>query len=137
MPSGFNPADPALRFDLVVAGGEVLDPSQGLRARRDVGIKHGQIAAIADSIPASRAIQRIDATGKLVTPGLIDLHTHYASAVSSIGLAADELVPVSATTTAVSAGDAGALTLLGFRQVRTPPTPVRGRPGFPAPGDIE
>ena len=50
-PSGFNPADPALKYDLVIAGGEVLDPSQRLRGRLDVGIRFGQIAALAPSMP--------------------------------------------------------------------------------------
>lgn len=61
------------------------------------------------SIPPDRAVQRIDAAGKLVTPGLIDLHTHLCPHLG-IGLPADELVPITATTTAVSAGDAGAHT---------------------------
>ena len=105
-PVGFNPADPALKYELVIAGGEVLDPSQNLRRKLDVGIKYGQVAALAPSIPADRAGQRIDATGKLVTPGLVDLHTHLVPHLG-LGLPADELVPITATTTAVSAGDAG------------------------------
>jgi len=74
-PAGFNPNDPALKYDLVIAGGDVLDPSQKLRGKRDIGIKNGQIAAVAPSIPNDRSPQRIDAAGKLVTPGLVDLHT--------------------------------------------------------------
>jgi dihydroorotase len=109
-PRGFDPADPGLKFDLLITNGEVLDPSQQLRGRRDIGIKNGQIAAVAASIPPERAVQHYEAGGKLVTPGLIDLHTHYCPLVSGIGLPADELVPLSATTTAVSAGDAGANT---------------------------
>src|SRR3989441_6202093 len=105
-PRGFTPGDPALKYELVVAGGEVLDPSQKLRGKRDIGIKYGQIAAIAPSIPADRSVQRIDATGKLVTPGLIDLHTHLCPHLG-IGLPADELVPITCTTTAVSAGGGG------------------------------
>src|SRR5919198_5839718 len=58
-PRGFNPAAPALKYELVIPNGEVLDPSQKLRGRRDIGIKYGQIAAIAPSIPADRAVQRI------------------------------------------------------------------------------
>src|SRR3989454_2231284 len=73
-PRGFNPADPALKFDIVIANGDVLDPSQKLHGKRDIGVKFGQIAAIASSLPADRAVQRIDAAGKLVTPGLVDLH---------------------------------------------------------------
>jgi dihydroorotase len=115
-PVGFNPADPSLKYDLVIAGGEVLDPSQKLRSKRDVGIKFGQIAALSPSIPADRAIQRIDAGGKLVTPGLIDLHTHLCPHLG-IGLPADELVGITATTTAVSAGDGGAHTFGNFRHL--------------------
>src|SRR5207302_6353899 len=74
-PHGFDPKDPALKYDLVIANGDVLDPSQKLRGKRDLGIKHGQIAAIEANIPAARAVQRIDVAAKLVTPGLVDLHT--------------------------------------------------------------
>ncbi len=124
-PSGFNPADPALKFDLVIAGGDVLDPGQNLRGRRDIGIKNGQIAAVAPSIPAERAGQRIEAAGKLVTPGLVDLHTHYYPHVSGFGIPPDELVPITATTTGVSAGDAGWHTFGGFRHWVIPQSRTR------------
>ena len=91
LPLGFDPADPGLKFDLVIANGEVLDPSQALRGKRDLGIKNGQVAAILPAIPADRSVQRIDAAGKLVVPGLIDLHTHLCPHLG-IGLPADELV---------------------------------------------
>ncbi|HYB44705.1 MAG TPA: twin-arginine translocation signal domain-containing protein, partial [Candidatus Methylomirabilis sp.] len=123
-PRGFDPADPALKYELVIAGGEVLDPSQNLRGRRDIGIVYGQIAAVAPSIPADRAVQRIDATGKLVTPGLIDLHTHLCPHLG-IGLPADELVNITAVTTAVSAGDAGAYTFGNFRHGVVPQSRTR------------
>lgn len=96
------------KFDLVIRGGEVIDPSQGLRARRDVGIRWGRIAAIEPAIDPARASQSIDAGGNLVVPGLVDLHAHVYPQGSAIGLPADELVPFTATTTYVSAGDAGA-----------------------------
>jgi len=124
MPMGFNPGDPSLKYDLVIAGGEVLDPSQNLRGKRDVGIKYGQIAAIAPGIPADRAVQRIDAGGKLVTPGLVDLHTHLCPHLG-IGLPADELVQITAVTTAVSAGDAGAHTFGNFRHGIVPQSRTR------------
>ena len=123
-PTGFNPADPALKYELVIANGEVLDPAQGLRGKRDIGIKYGQIAAVAPSIPADRSVQRIDAAGKLVTPGLIDLHTHLCPHLG-IGLPADELVPITAVTTAVSAGDAGAYTFGNFRHGVVPQSRTR------------
>jgi len=64
------------KFDLVIKGGDVLDPSQGFRGQRDIGIRFGLIEAVEADIPATRARQVLDATGKLVTPGLVDLHTH-------------------------------------------------------------
>ena len=124
IPRGFTPGDPALKYEVVIAGGEVLDPSQKLRAKRDIGIKHGQIAALAPSIAPDRGVQRIDATGKLVTPGLIDLHTHLCPHLG-IGLPADELVPITCTTTAVSAGDAGWLTWGAFRHLALPHSRTR------------
>jgi dihydroorotase len=96
------------QFDLVVRGGEIVDPSQGLRGRHDLGIRWGRIAAIEPQIAATSAPRAIDASGKLVVPGLADLHAHVYPLGSALGLPADELTPYTATTTYVSAGDAGA-----------------------------
>jgi dihydroorotase len=96
------------RFDLLIRGGEVIDPSQGLRARRDVAIHWGRIAAIEADIDPAGAAQSIDAAGKLVVPGLVDLHSHVYPQGSALGLPADELAPYTCTTTYVSCGDAGA-----------------------------
>jgi dihydroorotase len=112
-PIGISFADQ--RFELVVHGGEVIDPSQRLRARRDIGIRWGRIAAIEPQISPASALQSIDATGKLVAPGLVDLHTHVYPLGSALGLPADELTPYTATTTYVSAGDAGANNFGAFR----------------------
>jgi dihydroorotase len=103
------------KFDLVIKGGEVLDPSQNLRARRDIGIRNAVIAALEPEIPAARAAQMLDAGGKLVIPGIVDLHAHVFPQGSAIGLPADELVPLTATTTYVSAGDAGANNFSAFK----------------------
>ena len=104
------------KFDLVIKGGDVLDPSQNLRGRRDIGIRFGVIEALEADIPAARAQRLLDATGKLVTPGLVDLHTHIYPYGSAIGIPADELVPYQCTTTCVSAGDAGANNFAAFRR---------------------
>src|SRR5215472_12913481 len=104
------------KFDLVVKGGDVLDPSQSLRGRRDIGIRYGVIEAVEPEIPASRALRVLGASGKLVTPGLVDLHTHVYPYGSAIGIPADELVDHQCTTTCVSAGDAGANNFAGFRR---------------------
>src|ERR1700760_3016376 len=95
------------KFDLVIKGGDVLDPSQSLRGKRDIGIRWGVIEAIENEIPAARAAKTIDATGKLVTPGLVDLHCHVYPYGSAIGIPADELVQFQGTTTVVSAGGGG------------------------------
>jgi len=104
------------KFDLLIKGGDALDPSQSLRGKRDIGIRYGVIEAVEADIPASRALRVLDATGKLVTPGLIDLHCHVFPYGSAIGIPADELVPHQCTTTCVSAGDAGANNFAAFRR---------------------
>lgn len=118
--SGLSPSQaamgPADKFDLVIKGGDVLDPSQSLRGKRDIGIRWGAIEAIEREIPAARASKTIDATGKLVTPGLIDLHCHVYPYGSAIGIPADELVDHQCTTTVVSAGDAGVNNLAALRR---------------------
>src|SRR4051795_7680987 len=93
------------KFDLVIKGGDVLDPSQSLRGKRDIGIRFGLIEAVEADIPAARALRVIEADGKLVTPGLIDLHCHVFPYGSGAGIPADELIPLQCTTTCVSAGD--------------------------------
>jgi dihydroorotase len=134
---------PGDKFDLVIKGGEVLDPSQKLRGRRDIGIRFGVVEAVEADIPAERALRVLDARGRLVTPGLIDLHAHVFPYGSAIGIPADELVPYQATATVVSAGDAGANNFAVFRRHITAQTRTRmyafvhianiGLAGFPVP----
>lgn len=107
-------------YDLLIKGGDVLDPSQGLLGRRDVAIRYGLVAAVEVDIARDAAPQVIDAPGKLVCPGLVDLHSHVFPEVSSIGLPADELVPWTATTTYVDAGDAGSSSFSMFRHAVIP-----------------
>ena len=114
--SAYAAMGPADKFDLVIKGGDVLDPSQSLRGKRDIGIRWGVVEAIEPDIAAARALKTIDATGKLVTPGLIDLHCHVYPYGSAIGIPADELVQFQGTTTVVSAGDAGVNNLAALRR---------------------
>ncbi len=104
------------KFDLVIKGGDVLDPSQGLRGKRDIGIRFGKIEAVEADIPAARALRTIDAGGRLVTPGLVDLHCHVYPYGSGAGIPADELVEHQGTTTCVSPGDAGSGNFAAFRR---------------------
>ena len=104
------------KFDLLIKGGDVLDPSQSLRGKRDIGIRFGLVEAVEPDIAEARALRVLNASGKLVTPGLIDLHAHVYPYGSAIGIPADELVPHQCTTTCVSGGDAGANNFAGFRR---------------------
>src|SRR5215471_14043640 len=63
-------------YDLLLKGGHVIDPKNGVDAVRDVGIRGGKIAAVAPNLPASDARKTIDVSGLYVTPGLVDIHTH-------------------------------------------------------------
>jgi dihydroorotase len=70
----------AASYDLVIKGGRVIDPSLGIDAVRDVAIAGGRIAAVEPDIASYGATEMVDARGKLVVPGLIDIHTHAARA---------------------------------------------------------
>lgn len=65
-----------MEFDLLIKGGRVIDPASRVDAMADVGFSGGRVAAVEAGIPADRARRVVDATGAIVTPGLIDLHTH-------------------------------------------------------------
>ena len=104
------------KYDLVIKGGDLLDPSVNLKRRADIGIRWGKIEAIDNDIPAARATRLLDASGKTVIPGLVDLHSHVYPYGSAIGIPADELIPLQGTTTMVSAGDAGANNFAAFRR---------------------
>src|SRR5262245_25107655 len=66
----------AAEFDLVIRGGRVIDPTQRMDRMADVAVRAGKIAAIRNEIPAASSAESIDAKGKLVVPGLIDVHLH-------------------------------------------------------------
>ncbi len=97
-------------YDLVLSGGNLLDPAQGIDdERRDIAFKDGKVAAVADHIDPAAATQAIDASGKLITPGLIDLHGHFYHGGSGTAVHADQTCLGSGVTTGVDAGSAGFL----------------------------
>src|SRR5581483_3516167 len=103
------------RYDLVIRRGRVIDPSQGLDAQRDVALHAGRVAHIAPEIPAEQGREVIDASGKIVTPGLIDLHTHVFPYVGPYGIEPDPYCVNRGVTTVVDAGTSGAFTFPAFR----------------------
>jgi dihydroorotase len=105
-----------MTFDLLLRGGRVIDPATGLDEQRDVAVSGSKIAAIEPQIGVDRAQRVIDATGCLVTPGLVDLHSHVYWGGTSLGVDADRLAARGGTTTFVDAGSAGAGNFLGFRR---------------------
>jgi dihydroorotase len=94
----------------------VIDPSQGLSARRDIAISGHTIARLAPSIPETEARQVLDARAKIVTPGLIDIHVHVYDGVAPLGIPADPTCIAKGVTTVVDAGSAGAHTFPGLRK---------------------
>src|SRR5215470_10933045 len=103
-----------MTMDLLLKGGTVLDPATGLDGVADVAVHGGKIARIARDIPATEATQTIEVTGKIVTPGLIDLHAHVFEGFSRMGVHPDVGGVYAGVTTIVDAGSAGAATFAGF-----------------------
>lgn len=107
-------------YDLLLTGGAVLDPSADGDAAgprtADVAIAGDKIAAVGPSLPRDRAARAIDVRGRLVTPGLIDLHTHVYWGGTSLGVDPDALSASSGVTTHVDAGSSGPGNFAGFRR---------------------
>ena len=106
-----------MNYDILLQGGQVIDPAHGLNAVRDLAIKDGRIAAVAKNIAPSSAKQVISARGKLVTPGLIDSHGHVFEHVTGrFGLEADMCGVDSGVTTLIDQGGPSCMTLPAFRE---------------------
>ena len=94
-------------YSLLLKGATLLDPGQGIHDRRDVAFKDGRVAAVGESIDSAQAERVLDVTGKLVTPGLIDLHGHFYHG-GTLGSTDPDVTCLSAgATTGVDAGSAG------------------------------
>ncbi|HTM52190.1 MAG TPA: amidohydrolase/deacetylase family metallohydrolase [Bryobacteraceae bacterium] len=107
----------AFRYDLLIKGGRVVDPSQSVSALRDVAISAEKIVRLASDIPASEARITLDARGRIVTPGLVDIHVHVYDGVAPLGIPADPNCIAKGATTVLDAGSAGAHTFPGFRRL--------------------
>lgn len=101
-------------YDVLIKGGQVIDPAQGLDGRMDVAVSGDKIALVSEEIPAMECRKVIDAAGKIVTPGLIDLHCHCYDGGIPDGLLPDDAGVKQGVTTVVDAGSAGQATFGGL-----------------------
>jgi dihydroorotase len=111
-------------FDVLIRGGEVVDPGGGHEGRLDVALEGGRIAAVDREIPPESAARVLDASGQIVTPGLVDLHTHVFHKLTYWGIDPDPVASRCGVTTWNDAGSAGALTVEGFRDFVVRPARV-------------
>jgi dihydroorotase len=108
--------------DLVLKGGRVIDPSQGLDKVADIAFAGAKVAAIGDGLAGTEVR---DVAGKIVCPGLIDLHTHVYWGGTSLGVEAELLARTGGVTTFIDAGSAGPGNFHGFRRHVIERSPVR------------
>jgi dihydroorotase len=105
-------------YDLLLTGGDVIDVGGGHTGRYDVAVRDGRIVDVATGLPRN-AREVVDVTGRLVTPGLVDLHTHVHPDATYWGIDPDPVAWYSGVTTWVDAGSAGAYTLGALRAAVT------------------
>jgi dihydroorotase len=105
-----------MTYDLILRGGRVVDPLQKLDAVTDVAFSDGKVARIGAGLQAAASTDVRDISGRIVTPGLIDLHTHVYWGGTSLGIDAEGFCRSSGVTTAVDTGSAGPGNFAGFRK---------------------
>ena len=105
-----------MTYDLILRGGRVVDPLQKLDAVTDVAFSDGKVARIGAGLQAGASTDIRDVSGRIVTPGLIDLHTHVYWGGTSLGIDAEDFCRSSGVTTAVDTGSAGPGNFAGFRK---------------------
>ncbi len=114
-----------MKPELILRGGRVIDPSQGLDDVMDVAFSDGKVVEVGKSLKAETGTQAHDVSGQIVVPGLIDLHTHVYWGGTSLGIDAEEFCRTSGVTTAVDTGSAGPGNFAGFRTHVIDPSQVR------------
>lgn len=103
-------------YDVVITGGQVIDPGSGLSGAYDIAIRDGVIAALEPHLSVRDGRKTIDAAGQIVTPGLVDLHTHVYWGATYWGVEVDPIAARSGVTTWIDVGSAGGYNFPGFRE---------------------
>jgi dihydroorotase len=120
-------AEEPLTFDLVVKGGELIDPGTGRSGRYDLGVSGGRLASVAPDIPGHLATDVVDANGCIVVPGLVDLHTHVFFGGTYWGVDPTPVAWRTGVTSWVDAGSAGGYNISALRRLCRGLAPLRTR----------
>ena len=112
-------------YDLLLTGGHLIDPSQKIDSIKDVGFKDGRVVEVNEKLDHALAEKVYDISDDIITPGLIDLHTHIYWGGTSIGIDPTDYARRCGTTTMIDAGTAGAGNFAGFREHIIKPTRPR------------
>jgi dihydroorotase len=116
---------PERKYDVLLKGGRIIDPSQSMNAFADLAISGGRVAAIAPQIDSREATRTVQVAGQIVVPGLIDLHVHGFNGISHWGLDLDPYCIARGVTTAIDAGTCGSDSFEGFRRLVIEPARTR------------
>jgi dihydroorotase len=105
-----------MTHDLLIKNGKVFDPRKKHFQKADLAIREGKVSRIAPALGGEQARETLDASGLIVTPGIIDLHVHIFHLVHRISIHPHNLVPRAGTTTMVDGGSSGAGNFDAFRE---------------------
>lgn len=120
-PNGSN----RYEYDLLIQGGRLIDPGAGKSGRFDIAVRDGHVAAVTERVDPATSRRVVDASGQIVTPGLIDLHTHVYWGATYWGIEADPVAARSGVTTWLDVGSAGGYSFPGFREYIVKPARTR------------